>query len=109
MHKLVILIEPQEDWTAFEETWPEFLHRVESLPELRREATCRVEQHLYGNSVYGMVHELYFDSLDAAQRAMASPQGRSAGQLLQKMTLGRMVLFFADHKEDELENIRKHQ
>jgi hypothetical protein len=56
-----------------------------------------------------MIHELYFDSLDAAQRAMASPHGRSAGQLLQKMTLGRMVLFFADHKEDELENIHKHQ
>jgi uncharacterized protein (TIGR02118 family) len=109
MHKLVILIEPPEDWAAFEEMWPEFLHRVESLPELRREATCRVEQHLYGNSVYGMVHELYFDSLDAAQRAMASPHGRSAGQLLQKMTLGRMVLFFADHKEDELENIRRRQ
>jgi uncharacterized protein (TIGR02118 family) len=107
MHKLVILIEPVEDWAAFEDTWPEFLHRVESLPELRRESTSRVERYLYGRTTYEMVHELYFDSLEAAQQAMSSPAGNAAGQLLQGMTHGRMVLFFADHKEDALENIRK--
>jgi hypothetical protein len=40
---------------------------------------------------------------------MASVPGRAAGRILQSMTGGRMALFFADHFEDELENIRKYQ
>jgi hypothetical protein len=52
------------------------------------------------------MHELYFDSLQDLERAMASPQGREAGRLLQQMTSGRLTLFFADHKEDDLKNIR---
>ncbi len=108
MHKLVILIEAVDDWSVFDETWPQFLHLVESMPDLRREATSRVETVLYGNSVFTLMHELYFDSLEAAQIALTSPQGRAAGKLLQTMTHGRMVLFFADHKEDDLEHIRKY-
>lgn len=109
MHKLVIMIEPLDDWQAFEEGWPQFLHLVERMPGLRREATSRVEAFLYGRGAYAMVHELFFDALPAAQQAMASPEGREAGRLLQEMTGGRMALFFAEHKEDELENIQRHQ
>jgi hypothetical protein len=39
--------------------------------------------------------------------AMASPQGRAAGKLLQAMTRGQLTLYLADHKEDDLENILK--
>jgi hypothetical protein len=55
------------------------------------------------------MHELYFENLQAAQQAMASEQGRAAGKLLQVMTGGRMTLFFADHKEDDLNNIQKYR
>ena len=109
MHKLVILIEPLEDWDAFEEAWPTFLHLVETMPALKREAISRVERFLYGEIPYAQMHELYFENLDAAQEAMASDQGRTAGKLLQAMTGGRMALFFADHKEDDLENIQKYR
>ena len=109
MHKLVILIEQVEDRQAFEERWPEFLHQVEAMPGLRREVTSRVEERLYGARAYQQVHELFFDSLEAAREAMASVPGRAAGRILQSMTGGRMALFFADHFEDELENIRKYQ
>lgn len=108
MHKLVILIEPLEDWEAFEEAWPAFLHLVESMPALRREAISRVDGFLYGATPYVQMHELFFENLKAAQESMASEQGRAAGKLLQAMTGGRMALFFADHKEDDLENIQKH-
>jgi hypothetical protein len=40
---------------------------------------------------------------------MISPEGRAAGELLQRMTGGRMTLLFADHMQDELENILKHR
>jgi len=109
MHKLVILVESLDDWDAFEDRWPEFLHLVETMPGLRREATSRVVHTLFGKASYQHMHELFFDTLAAAEAGLTSPAGQAAGRLLQGMTGGRMVLFFADHKEDELTNIRKHQ
>lgn len=108
MHKLVIAIEQPEDWAVFDETWPQFLHAAEQMPGLRREATSRVEVTLFGSNAYTLVHELFFDSSDAAQQAMISPSGRETGRLLQVLTRGRMTLYLAEHNEDELDNIRKH-
>ena len=108
MHKLIILIEPLDDWTEFENTWPEFLHLVEAMPGLQKESTSQVERALFG-STYARVHELFFDSLTSVQSAMASENGRAAGRLLQAMTGGRMTLLIADHNEDEMANIRKFQ
>ncbi|MEJ2264923.1 MAG: EthD family reductase [Anaerolineales bacterium] len=88
MHKLVILIEPLQDYDAFEESWPQFLHTAESMPGLRRESTSRVDGVLYGRYHCTIIHELYFDSLADIQEAMRSPE-------------------YADHKEDDLENILK--
>lgn len=109
MHKLVIWIEPLADWERFEAEWPEFLRLAEALPGLRREATSRVEQFLYGNARCRWVHELFFDSLAEAESAMASAQGQAAGRRLQQMTGGRMTLFLAEHKEDDLANIQKYR
>lgn len=107
MYKLVILIENIENWTAFDDLWPQFLHEAESMPGLRRETTSRMDELLYGEREVGLMHELYFDSRQQAQQAMASPPGQAAGKLLQALTAGKMTLLFADHKEDDLENIRK--
>ncbi len=109
MHKLVILIEPPVDPPAFQEGWPQFLHYVEAMPGLRREATSRVEDLLFGDFPWEQIHELFFDSLQDARLALASPPGQEAGRLLQMMTQGRMTLFFAEHLEDDIENIRKHR
>lgn len=109
MVKLVIMIEPLENWDAFEASWPRFLHLVESMPGLRREATSRVDSILYGSIQVAMVHELFFDSLESAKQAMASAEGRAAGTLLQGMTRGQVTLFLADHKEDDLSNISKYK
>ncbi|HEX9028433.1 MAG TPA: EthD family reductase [Anaerolineales bacterium] len=109
MHKLVILIESSADWNRVEESWPEYLHQAEAMPGLRREATSRVEQFLYGAHSYALTHELFFDSLEAARQAMASPQGKAAGRLLQTMTAGQVILFFADHLEDDLNHIRQYR
>jgi uncharacterized protein (TIGR02118 family) len=109
MYKLVILVETLENWDSFEERWPEFLHRVETLPGLRREATSRVDVFLYGASHYVHMHELFFDSRAEAEEALSSPAGQAAGALLQQMSGGKMTLFFADHNEDDLDNIQKHR
>jgi hypothetical protein len=109
MHKLVILIQPSETWRENEENWPKFLRLVESMPGLRRESTSRVENFLFGAAAYIQSHELFFDTLPEAEIALASPQGKAAGKLLQQMTGGNMVLFLADHKEDNLANIQKYR
>jgi uncharacterized protein (TIGR02118 family) len=109
MHKLVILVEPLDDWDAFESRWPEFLHFAEDMPGLRREATSRVLSVLYGEPAFVHMHELFFDDLAAAEQALVSPSGQSAGRLLQQMSSGKMVLFFAEHKEDDLVNILKYR
>ncbi len=108
MHKLIILIESTAtpDFHVF---WPRFLHAAESMPGLRREATSRVGQVLFGDFQCAMIHELYFDSLTTLQAGLASPSGKEAGQLLQEMTGGRLKLLIADHSQDDLENIKKYK
>ena len=109
MVKLVILIEPFDDWQLFEESWPQFLHYAEEMPGLQREASSQINTMLYGESSFVQMHELFFESEAAAQQAMTSTSGKAAGQLLQKMTGGKMVLFFADYKEDDIENLRQYK
>ena len=109
MHKLVILIEEMANQEQFDQMWPEFLHLSESMPGLIKEATCRVDSTIYGGYQPYLIHELYFESMDAIQQAMSSTQGQAAGAYLQRMTGGKMSLVIADHKEDDLENIRRYQ
>ena len=107
MHKLVILFDAPEDWQTFDAAWPQFLHQVEEMPNLRREAFSRVESFLFGSCRVVQMHELFFDTFDEVQQAMASPQGQAAGKLLQTMTAGQMTFFISDHKEDDLNRIQQ--
>lgn len=108
MHKLVILVEGAELPAEFDESWPQFLHLAEQMPGLQREATSRVQHILFGRQDYVLIHELFFESLETLQEAMASPAGKQAGQILQRMSQGRLVLLVGDHNQDEMENIRRY-
>lgn len=109
MHKLVILVENTAETADFDAYWPQFLHLAESMPGLVREATSRIDRVLYGRLNCTLMHELYFDNWEALQKAMASPQGVEAGQVLQRMTQGRVILMLADHKEDQIANLEKYR
>jgi len=109
MYKLVILVEPQDDTAAFDRRWPEFLAEAERMPGLRREVTARVDRVLHGAAPAHLIHELHFDSLKAATGAMASPEGQRAGQLLQAISGGKLTLLLADHLQDDLSHMRRHQ
>ncbi|MGE5221748.1 MAG: EthD family reductase [Omnitrophica WOR_2 bacterium] len=106
MYKLVILIEPFPEWQKLDEGWPEFLHLSEEMPGLRREASSQVLETLFGNGLYVRMHELFFDSEEGLRAAMASPPGQAAGRLLQQITHGNLVLFIAEHQQDDLDHIR---
>lgn len=109
MYKLVILIEPQDHTAEFDARWSEFLAAAEGMPGLRREVTSRVDKVLYGKLAPHLIHELHFDSLKAAGEAMASPAGKRAGEVLQQITGGKVSLLFADHLQDDLAHIQRHQ
>jgi len=109
MYKLVILIEPSDTWQEAEERWPEFLSLAESMPGLLRESTSHVDSFLSGATPYFKMHELFFGNRRAAELALSSPEGRQAGMILQQITGGQVTLFFADHKEDDMANIRKYK
>lgn len=108
MYKLVILLE-STSMPGFHSYWPRFLHAAENIPGLRRESTSRINQVLYGDVQYALIHELYFDTLPALQAGLASSAGKEAGKLLQDMTGGRLKLLIADHSQDDMENIRKYR
>lgn len=107
MHKLVILVSQLDDEDRFDEMWPEFLHISERMPGLIREATCRIDSVLFGELKPILQHELFFESVMDIHKAMSSPEGNAAGSLLQRMTGGRMNLYIADHKEDDIQNIHR--
>lgn len=107
MHKLVILVETPADRMVFENEWPKFLHLAEKMPGLVRETSSHMENILYGSFNYSFIHELYFENAQAIFQAMASPSGREAGKQLQLMTNGKVVLFIADHREDDLAHINQ--
>ena len=107
MYKLVIMIPDPETLPEFFDHWPDFLHQVERLPGLRREATSHVMHVLFGSGEYQMIHELFFDNLETLQAALASEEGKRSALILHQMTRGKLTLMVADHKEDEIENIQR--
>jgi uncharacterized protein (TIGR02118 family) len=109
MHKLMILIPPTAEGPVLDAGWPEFLHHAERMPGLIREATVRVTSQLFGNHPVSMVHELFFEDQAALQEAMRSPEGLAAGQSLQHITQGRMTLLLAEHREDDIENLKQYR
>jgi len=68
-----------------------------------------VEQFLYGTTAISQMHELFFNTKPEAERALSTPPGQQQEQLLQQITGGMVSIFFAEHKEDDLENIRKYK
>jgi uncharacterized protein (TIGR02118 family) len=109
MYKLMIIVPPNIIDFDFDAGWPKFLHEAENMPGLLREASVRVAGSLYGTQEIDMVHELYFETLEDLQRAMRSPEGLATGQIIQQLTQGQMTLLIAEHREDEIENLRRYQ
>lgn len=101
MQKLVILFESPENGQAFQLGWQKFLGLAEQLPGLRRETVSRVAHKLFGKpeGEISLIHELLFDSKEALEAALASPEGQAAGAFLQSFTGGKVVLLIAEHLE----------
>ena len=109
MYKLMIIIPADIEDPMLKARWPDFLRAAESMPGLLREANARVVTSLFGDQQINMVHELFFETLIVLQEAMQSPDGLIAGQIIQDLTQGQMTLLVAEHREDDIENLRSYQ
>lgn len=108
MYKLMILLPPTVEGPDLDAGWPEFLHYAERMPGLLREATARVTAQLFGEQSVSIIHELFFEDQEGLQNAMSSEEGLAAGQILQQITQGQMSLLIAEHREDEIENLKQY-
>ncbi len=101
MHKLIILFKSPDAEQAFQLGWQKFLALAEKMPGLRLETVSRVERMVFGKTEggYALIHELLFDSKEALEAAMQSPEGAAAGKFLQSFTGGKVTLLIAEHLE----------
>lgn len=109
MHKLIIQIPATEKLPEFDVLWPEFLHLVEQMPGLQREATSHIQHVVYGRLDCSMIHELFFQDYEALAAGLDSVAGRRAAGILHRLTRQQAILMIADHKEDNLENIQRYR
>lgn len=101
MYKLVILFFQPRDWAAFDQGWQKFLGLVEQMPGLQKEVVADVEHSVYAprNAGYKKIHELYFESREALEAALASEAGQLAGRWLHAFTEGKFASLTARHMQ----------
>ncbi len=101
MHKLMLIFHTPTDVPAFETHWSEdFVPRAERMPGLRRVILSRVMGGPSGQVEVHLVHEFIFDSPEAVQAAMISPEGQAAGRALMGFAAKYVTMCFAEHLEE---------
>lgn len=102
MHKLMVVFRSSGDSLRLETQWStDFVARAERMPGLRRVSVSRVVGGPGGLVDIHLVHELYFDDLQALQQALASEQGQEAGRALTSFAGSDVSIFFAQHLEED--------
>lgn len=102
MYKLMLIFRRLGDTIRLEERWSqEFVPLAEKMPGLRRIAVSRIVERPNGLIDTQMVHELFFDDLEALRNAMVSDEGQAAGRALMSFASGRVNMYLAEHREDE--------
>lgn len=103
MIKLIALFKKPADVQAFEEHYANVhLPLVEKIPGLRKTELSRITGAPRGEAPFYMMYEMYFDDVDAYNRAMASDENKAAGRDLMSFAKDLVTLMIADAYEDEV-------
>lgn len=93
--KLVALYKRPEDPATFDRRYfEEHLPLAQKMPGLRRVEVARVTGEI-ASDLY-LIAELYFDDLDAARAAMASPESKAAAKVLMEFARGLVSFHVAE-------------
>lgn len=103
MIKLIALYKKPSDVQAFEEHYANVhLPLVEKIPGLRKTELSRITGSPRGEAPFYMMYEMYFDDVDAYNRAMASEENKAAGKDLMSFARDSVTLMIADSYEDAM-------
>lgn len=103
MVKLIALYKKPADVQAFEEHYANVhLPLIEKIPGLRKTELSRITGAPRGEAPFYMMYEMYFDDMDAYNRAMASEENKAAGKDLMSFARDIVTLMIADAYEDEV-------
>ncbi|MDQ7843064.1 MAG: EthD family reductase [Armatimonadota bacterium] len=96
MVKLVALYRRPSDPAAFDRHYEQtHLPLVRKMPGLRRLEGWRITGAPGGDAPYYLVAEMFFDDAEAMRAALRSPEGRAAGEDLQRFAGGLVTLVYA--------------
>ncbi len=99
MPKLIVLYPPPDDPAVFERRY-RLEHApmvLEKLPGMTKFVSAHVLASPFGSVLYQRVAELYFDSMEALQAAMASAGGQAAvAHAMEISTGGAPVVLIAE-------------
>ena len=107
MPKLIVVYPVPDDPETFERRYRvEHVPMVQGkIPGLRKFVTARVLGTPTGAAPYQRVAELYFDSLESLQAAMASAEGQAAvGHAIEISTGGAPVVLIAEDDAPQRES-----
>ena len=102
MVKLIALYKKPDDIPAFDKHYAE-VHTplVKKMPGLRRLEVAKITGAAIGEPPHYLLCDMYFDSKDALDAALASPAGRAAGKDLMSFAAKYVTLMYADVMSQE--------
>ena len=103
LYKLILVFTEAagRDLDYIEHRWShEFVPQAEKMPGLRRVSVSRIHKPITPGATIHLIHELYFDDVEALDAAMKSQVGQQAGRILMDFAGEAVQVYFAEHKED---------
>ena len=97
MIKLIALYKMPDDKAAFDKHYDE-VHTplVKKMPGLRKLEVARITGAPIGEPKHHLICDMYFDDQDAANAALASPEGKATARDLMSFASTLVTLFFAE-------------
>ncbi len=97
MIKLIALYRRPSDTAAFDRHYDEIhIPLVRKYPGLRRVEVTRITGAPLGDVRYYLMAEMYFDSRDAMDTALSSPEGKAVARDLMSFAANDVTIFFGD-------------
>lgn len=97
MVKLIALYKAPENQQEFDQHYNE-VHTplVKKMPGLRKLEAAKITGAPIGETKHYLIAEMYFDSQDALNAAMASPDGKAAARDLMGFAGNLVTMFYAE-------------
>lgn len=97
MIKLIIFFRKPKDLTAFEDHFSSVhVPLIAKMPGIKRTSVTRAIGAPRGEPLFHLIHEVYFDDLQACNFALNTPEGREAGADLMLWGKDIVTLMFAE-------------